>query len=111
MPRAITKRRTLTYDACDGSSSEEIPFSEGPPSPWGYQMKNSFCVKIKLNHQFIVDWKGSYFPSHYAYIDKQKVGSRTQSQLGAFMYRTAGARTIGVQFHNASGSGITVNRP
>ena len=77
----------------------------GVPFAWA-DMDYRLCCDTENQ----VDSSGSKFPTHFAYIDKSKVGSRAQAGLAAFIYRTPNARANGGSYHVHMGSGTRVTR-
>ena len=64
--------------------------------PYGWtDLECTLCC----NGSYTVKYRGSHFPSHYAYVDGTKVGQSTQKNLGVFTFSGAGKEAPGGQFH------------
>jgi RHS repeat-associated protein len=77
----------------------------GVPFAWA-DMDYRLCCDTQNQ----VDFSGSNFPTHFAYVDKAKVGSRPQRGLAAFIYRTPNARAQGGSYHVHTGNGTRITR-
>ncbi len=88
-----------------GQLIAKIAFNTGVPFVWA-DIEYRMCC----DSTYSIEWSGSNFPTHWAYLDKSKVGGRPQKDLAAFTFRTPNARAAGGVFHAISGSGVWVDK-
>ena len=87
-----------------GRFVSQLVLGVGVPFAWA-----DIDYRMCCDTQYRIQWWGSNFPTHWAYLNKTKVGSRNQRGLGEFIFRTPNARAAGGPFHTASGSGTRVS--